>query len=69
MTLFAHRFAAISKARSPLCLGLDPSAELLAGWGLTQDAAGLEAFCARVLEAAFGSSAYHRERYARLIGM
>ena len=52
MTLFAHRFAAISKARSPLCLGLDPSAELLAGWGLTQDAAGLEAFCARVLEAA-----------------
>ncbi|MEZ5765371.1 MAG: acyl-CoA dehydrogenase [Xanthobacteraceae bacterium] len=24
---------------------------------------------ARVLEAAFGSSAYHRERYARLIGM
>lgn len=49
---FAHRFAVISKARSPLCLGLDPSADLLAAWGLAQDAAGLRAFCERVLEAA-----------------
>jgi hypothetical protein len=24
---------------------------------------------ARVLEAAFGSSAYHRERYARIVGV
>ena len=52
MPSFAHRFTELSKARSPLCLGLDPSAELLGAWGLTQDAAGLAAFCGRVLEAA-----------------
>ena len=52
MPSFARRFAALSTARSPLCLGLDPSADLLAAWGLGQDAAGLAAFCERVLEAA-----------------
>lgn len=52
MIRFADRFAALSKTRSPLCLGLDPSEETLARWGLPQDAEGLHRFCATVLEAA-----------------
>ncbi len=33
------------RARGPLCLGIDPHPELLAGWGLAADADGLAAFC------------------------
>ncbi len=44
----------LARARSPFCLGLDPSAELVADWGLAGGAAGLERFCRRVLEAADG---------------
>jgi orotidine-5'-phosphate decarboxylase len=54
MASFAERFADLSIHRSPLCLGLDPSAELLRHWGLTDDPAGLRSFCSRVLEAADG---------------
>lgn len=49
---FAARLAPLMKDRSPLCLGLDPSAELLAAWGLDDDAEGLRRFCGTVLEAA-----------------
>jgi orotidine-5'-phosphate decarboxylase len=52
MTRFAERFFQLAKARSPLCLGLDPSAELLRRWGLNDDADGLRRFCGVVLEAA-----------------
>ncbi|MGK9230842.1 orotidine-5'-phosphate decarboxylase [Inquilinus limosus] len=54
MASFAERFADLSIDRSPLCLGLDPSAELLQHWGLADDPAGLRTFCSRVLEAADG---------------
>jgi orotidine-5'-phosphate decarboxylase len=54
MASFAERFADLSIHRSPLCLGLDPSAPLLRHWGLADDAAGLRSFCGRVLEAADG---------------
>jgi len=54
---FAERFAQLAKARSPLCLGLDPSAELVRAWGLDDDAAGLRRFCDIVLEAANGQVA------------
>jgi orotidine-5'-phosphate decarboxylase len=51
MPTFFERFVALSAERSPLCLGLDPSEEVFAHWGLPSDAAGLRRFCATVLEA------------------
>ena len=52
MTLpFQQRFLALAKERSPLCVGIDPSAEALADWGLPDDVAGLRAFCDRLVEA------------------
>jgi len=51
MTLsFSQRFLALAKERSPLCVGIDPSAEALKGWGLPDDTAGLRAFCERLVE-------------------
>lgn len=52
MADFAERFAQLAQVRSSLCLGLDPSAELLRLWGLDDDAEGLRRFCETVLEAA-----------------
>jgi orotidine-5'-phosphate decarboxylase len=52
MTSFAQRFVALSGARSPLCLGLDPSCETMAEWGLGDDADDLRRFCGVVMEAA-----------------
>lgn len=48
---FEQRFLALAKQRSPLCVGIDPSAEALKGWGLPDDAAGLRSFCERLVEA------------------
>ena len=44
-------FAALAHERSPLCVGIDPSPEALKGWRLTDDVAGLRAFCKRLVEA------------------
>ena len=52
---FAERFAVARDARGPLVLGADPHGELLARWGLTDDADGLERFTDIVLPAAAGS--------------
>jgi orotidine-5'-phosphate decarboxylase len=52
MAAFAERFVALARARSPLCLGLDPSREVLSAWGLADDAAGLRVFCQTVLDIA-----------------
>ncbi|MCP3101199.1 orotidine-5'-phosphate decarboxylase [Myxococcus sp. K15C18031901] len=49
---FAQRFALLADARSPFCLGVDPSKELLQRWGLADTARGLADFCDRVVEAA-----------------
>ncbi len=49
---FGERVHAAMRARGPLCAGIDPHPELLARWGLTDDARGLERFaltCAEVL--------------------
>jgi len=54
MASFAERFADLSIHRSPLCLGLDPSPELLRHWDLADGPDGLRSFCGRVLEAADG---------------
>lgn len=48
---FGDRLAAAIKERSALCVGIDPSASLLAGWGLPDDAAGLASFGRSVLDA------------------
>ena len=42
---FGDRVAAAVGATGPLCAGIDPSAGLLAAWGLSDDAKGLRAFC------------------------
>lgn len=47
---FEQRFLALAKQRSPLCVGIDPSAEALKGWGLPDDVAGLRSFCERLAE-------------------
>jgi len=52
MPSFVERFSTLSEARSPLCVGLDPSAEMFDAWGLEHDAEGLRRFCDAVLEAA-----------------
>ncbi|MGH6987230.1 MAG: orotidine-5'-phosphate decarboxylase [Caulobacteraceae bacterium] len=49
---FAERFFALAAERSSLCVGIDPSRELLRAWSLSEDAEGLRRFDERVLEAA-----------------
>ncbi|MDB5411427.1 MAG: orotidine 5-phosphate decarboxylase [Rhodospirillales bacterium] len=49
---FAARLQALAAARSPLCVGIDPSTELLQQWGLPVSASGVGRFCATVMEAA-----------------
>jgi orotidine-5'-phosphate decarboxylase len=51
MTLpFQKRFITLAAERSRLCVGIDPSADSLKGWGLADDAEGLRAFCERMVE-------------------
>lgn len=52
MIPFTDRFIALARERSPLCLGIDPSAELLDHWGLPDDTEGVRRFCGTVLDAA-----------------
>ncbi|SMH56482.1 orotidine-5'-phosphate decarboxylase [Mesorhizobium australicum] len=49
---FADRFVDLAQARSPLCLGLDPSEDLIRHWGLDDSVEGMHRFCQTVLEAA-----------------
>ncbi|HKU36315.1 MAG TPA: orotidine-5'-phosphate decarboxylase [Paenarthrobacter sp.] len=48
---FGSRLAAAMDSRGPLCVGIDPHPQLLADWGLNDDAAGLERFSLTVVEA------------------
>ncbi|OYO10699.1 orotidine-5'-phosphate decarboxylase [Enemella evansiae] len=48
---FGVRLAAAIEQRGRLCVGIDPHPQLLAAWGLTQDAAGLESFARGTVEA------------------
>lgn len=48
---FGARLRQAMDARGPLCVGIDPHAALLAGWGLGDDVAGLERFARTVVEA------------------
>ena len=49
-----REFHDLADRLSPLCVGVDPSAELLRSWGLAYDARGLGEFCNRMLEAMEG---------------
>ncbi len=51
MPRFAEKFLKLAEIRSPLCLGVDPSLELLQKWGLSLNAKGLAIFCDLVMEA------------------
>jgi orotidine-5'-phosphate decarboxylase len=51
MQSFAARFLTLAEIRSPLCLGVDPSVELLRQWGLPASARGLATFCDTLMEA------------------
>lgn len=51
MDSFGARLRAAMDERGPLCVGIDPHSELLAAWGLTDDVAGLSAFCQIVVDA------------------
>jgi orotidine-5'-phosphate decarboxylase len=48
---FGARVHAAMAERGQFCVGIDPHASLLAGWGLTDDPAGLERFARSVVEA------------------
>ncbi|MCK1797812.1 orotidine-5'-phosphate decarboxylase [Streptomyces sp. XM4193] len=48
---FGARLRRAMDTRGPLCVGIDPHAELLADWGLSDDVAGLERFTRTVVEA------------------
>lgn len=48
---FGARLRRAMDERGPLCVGIDPHASLLAGWGLADDVAGLERFSRTVVEA------------------
>jgi orotidine-5'-phosphate decarboxylase len=43
-------FIALAAERSALCVGIDPSADSLKGWGLPDDLQGLASFCKRMVE-------------------
>lgn len=51
---FGSRLEAAFAAHGQLCVGIDPHAFLLDAWGLGDDAAGLETFGRRVVEASAG---------------
>ena len=52
---FASRVVAAVVATGPLCAGIDPSAALLASWGLRDDPSGLRSFGATCVEAFAGT--------------
>ncbi len=43
-------FVVLAAERSALCVGIDPSADSLKGWGLPDDLQGLASFCKRMVE-------------------
>jgi len=51
---FGERVVAAVRSSGPLCAGIDPSAVLLAQWGLPDDAGGLRSFGLRCVEAFAG---------------
>ncbi len=61
---FGHDLQERIRALGPLCVGVDPSASLLAAWGRPDTVEGLEFFSLAVLEAAVGSAAAMKPQVA-----
>jgi orotidine-5'-phosphate decarboxylase len=61
---FGLRVSAAVRATGPLCAGIDPSAALLAQWGLSDDAVGLRAFSRICLDAFAGTVAVIKPQVA-----
>ncbi len=61
---FGDRVAAAVRATGPLCAGIDPSSALLRAWSLSDDAAGLRAFCGICVEAYAGTVAVVKAQVA-----
>src|SRR5580704_3399863 len=61
---FGDRVAAAVATTGPLCAGIDPSAALLADWGLSDDATGLRAFGAACVEGFAGAVAVVKPQVA-----
>ncbi len=57
MKTFAEKFFELSIVRSSLCLGVDPTSQLLQDWGLPDSVSGLSCFCETVMDAADGNLA------------
>ena len=54
---FGARLAAVTAARGPLCVGIDPHPGLLADWGLPADPSGLATFALSAVDALAGEIA------------
>lgn len=52
MKSFAKRFLELARSRSPFCLGIDPTPQLLKAWNLPHTADGLAQMCETVVSAA-----------------
>lgn len=52
MKSFAQRFLELARSRSPFCLGIDPTPQLLKAWNLPHSADGLAQMCETVVSAA-----------------
>ncbi|HEU4435522.1 MAG TPA: hypothetical protein VFR51_19200, partial [Pyrinomonadaceae bacterium] len=52
MKNFAQRFLELADSRSPFCLGIDPTPQLLSAWQLPDSAEGLARMCEIVATAA-----------------
>ena len=52
MKSFAQRFLELARSRSPFCLGIDPTPQLLKAWNLPHSADGLAQMCETVMRAA-----------------
>jgi len=52
MKSFAQRFLELANSRSPFCLGIDPTPQLLKAWNLPHSADGLARMCETVVTAA-----------------
>ncbi|WP_222263555.1 orotidine-5'-phosphate decarboxylase [Modestobacter marinus] len=61
---FGARLADAVAARGPLCVGIDPHASLLGGWGLADDPAGLARFTDAVVDALAGHVAVLKPQLA-----
>jgi orotidine-5'-phosphate decarboxylase len=53
---FGERLSSLIDAKGPLCVGIDPSAEVLSSWGRTDSVGDLEYASLRVVEAVAGAA-------------